>query len=81
MITVKVNKPKDMEAFFLKAKKDAGGTGITWSGDITKGQIVGRGIKGNYVVDTEHIIVHVTKKPPFLTKVRIEKEIVKYIST
>jgi len=81
MITIRTDKPKDMEAFFSKAKNDSKGNGITWSGDMSSGSIEGFGIQGNYIIDANYITVNITKKPPLISRALIEKEIVKYINT
>ena len=78
-MTVKVNKPRDMQALFLKAQKDAEKHGITWSGDMQAGRGEGFGFEGKYVVDENHIIVTVTKRPLFASKSRIEREVKSYI--
>ena len=79
-MTIKLARPKNLQALFTRATKDADEHGICWAGDMSQGHGSGRGFEGQYVVDGEHITVHVLKKPPLITKSRIEKAVQQYIS-
>ena len=79
-MTVTVNKPKDLQALFNRAKQDAEQHKITWSGDINQGHGLGFGFEGKYVVGVDTITVTVLKKPMLATKSRIQNEILKYVA-
>jgi len=79
-MTIKVNKPQDINALFLKAKEDAAKHNITWTGDIQQGHGSGFGFEGRYAVDESHITVTVLKRPLFASKSRIEREIKNYVT-
>jgi len=78
-VTIKVNKPKDINALFLKAKEDAQKHNITWTGDIREGHGSGFGFEGRYVVDENHIVITVLKRPLLASKSRIEREVKNYV--
>ena len=77
---IKVPKPKDLQALLDRAKSDADKHGILYEGDITAGHGSGMGFEGRYVIDADFIIIHVLKKPMFVSKAKIETEVKKYIS-
>ena len=79
-LTIKLPSPKNLSALFLKAKSDAEKHNITWAGDTKQGHGKGFGFEGSYTVDTDCITISVLMKPPFLSKARIEKEVMKYLS-
>ena len=73
-MTVKTDRPRDLQALFEKAKKDAEKHGIVWSGDINQGQGSGFGFEAKYVVDADSITVEILKRPLLVSKSRIERE-------
>ena len=79
-MTIKVSKPQNLQALYAKAIKDAAQHNISWTGDMQQGSGSGFGFEGSYVVDDEHIIIHVRKKPLLVSKSRIEKEVKEYVS-
>jgi len=78
-MTITVNKPKDINALFLKAKEDAEKHNITWSGDIHSGYGSGFGFEGRYTTDENHITITVQKRPLLASKSRIEREVKNYV--
>ena len=76
---IKVNRPKNIQALFLKAKEDAANRDITWSGDLNQGHGSGFGFEGRYVVDENHITITVLKRPLLASKSRIEREVENYV--
>jgi len=79
-MTIKINKPQDINALFLKAKEDAIKHNITWTGDLHSGHGSGFGFEGKYVVDENHITITVLKRPLLATKSRIEREVKNYVT-
>jgi len=77
---IKVTRPQDMHALYTRAKNDAEKHGIKWTGDMQQGHGSGFGFEGRYVVDANYITVTVLKKPLFVTKARVEREIKQYVS-
>ena len=77
--TIRLDRPKDLQAVFSKAKRDVDKRGISWSGDTQQGHCSGFGFEGTYVVDEGYITITVLKKPLFITKARIDKEIKRYL--
>ena len=78
--TIKIEKPKGLQAVISTAQKDAQKYNIVYEDDSNSGYCSGYGFEGNYVVDRDYIIICVKKKPAFVTKARIEKEVRKYIA-
>ncbi|MCL2201478.1 MAG: hypothetical protein FWB75_05885 [Oscillospiraceae bacterium] len=78
-MTIKVNRPENMEALYSRCKRDAEANGIAVTGDMHKGSAKGFGFEGSYVVDENFITITLAKKPPFISKSRIEKEISNYL--
>ena len=79
-MTIKLARPKNLQALFSRATKDADEHGIAWAGDMSQGHGSGRGFEGRYVVDADCITVYVLKKPALITKARIEKAVREYLS-
>ena len=77
---IRVDKPDDLQALFERATSDADKNGIAWTGDIKSGHGSGRGFEGTYTVDADGITIYVSKKPPFITKARVEMAVKTYIS-
>ena len=80
MLEIKIPKPKNVHSLFSTVKKDAEEKNISWTGDIHSGHGESRGFECSYVVDGDYVTITVTKKPPWVTKAKIEKEIKKYFS-
>lgn len=78
-MTIKIPKPKDLQALFSRAKSDADTHGISYSGDIHGGSASGMVFEGSYSVDADYITIHVRKKPLLATAAKIEAEVKKYI--
>jgi hypothetical protein len=78
-LTIKIPKPNDLQALFVRAKNDADTHGISYSGDIQSGNASGMGFEGHYAVDSDYIVIHVQKKPLFVSNAKIETEVKKYI--
>ncbi|MCL2409025.1 MAG: hypothetical protein FWC96_05350 [Oscillospiraceae bacterium] len=77
--TFKVDRPENLETVFSKAKSDAEKHNISWSGDIQRGKAEGSGFEGSYVVDSDGITICIIKKPAFVSKAKIEKEVRRYL--
>jgi hypothetical protein len=75
---IKVEKPPDLQAVVVKARDDAEKYNIVYEGDSNSGYCSGHGFEGTYVVDRDYIVIAVKKKPAFVTKARVEKEVRKY---
>jgi hypothetical protein len=80
ILTLKFIKPKDMQALFSRVKNEASQNKISWEGDIHSGHCTGRGFEGTYAADADYITISVLKKPPFVSKSRIEGAIKEYLS-
>jgi len=78
MMVIKIEKSKDFQTVISTAKKDAQKYNIVFEGDNKSGYCSGHGFEGTYIVDRDFIIICVNKKPAFVTKSRVEKEIRKY---
>ena len=78
-ITIKIPKPKNMQALFSKARIDAKKHNISWTGDIQQGHGAGFGFEGSYVVDGDYITICVLKKPPLVSKALIERKVKEYL--
>jgi hypothetical protein len=48
-------------------------------GDNNRGRCSGYSFEGTYAVGTDYITIDVRKKPIFISKARVEKEIRKYL--
>jgi len=79
-MTIKFDRPHDIQALFERATSDANKNGIKWAGDTRSGQASGRGFEGTYSVDEEFITIRLNKKPALITKSRVERAIKNYIS-
>ena len=78
--TIKIEKPKNLQAVLLRAKNDAKKHNIFYEGDTKNGHGYGYGFDATYAVNTDFITIDVEKKPWFVSKARVEKEIRKYLS-
>jgi len=79
-MTIRIDKPHDIQALFERATRDANEHGIKWAGDTRSGNASGRGFEGTYVVDNGFITIHLIKKPKLITKSRVERAVKSYIS-
>jgi len=78
--TIKIEKPKDLQTVISRAKNDAQKYNIFYEGGNNSGRCSGYNFEGTYVVDGDFIIIEIKKKPVFVTKAIVEKEIRKYLS-
>ena len=78
-MTIKIAKPDNLQLLFTKAARDADKHGIIWHGDINSGHGLGLGFEGSYLVDENYITINVLKKPLYVSKTRIEREINNYL--
>jgi hypothetical protein len=78
--TIKVEKPENLRAVVARLKNDAKRYNVFFEGGNYSGRGSGYGFDGTYVVDGNFITIDVRKKPVFITKTRVEKEIRKYLS-
>jgi len=79
-MTIQVNRPKDLQALYTRAKGDAEKHGIKWEGDLQQGHGEGFGFEGRYNVGVDCITVTVLKKPLLVSKTRIQNEVKKYVA-
>ena len=78
--TIKIEKPNDLQAVISRARNDTQKYNILYEGDNNRGSCSSHNFEGTYVVDGDFITIDVQKKPAYITKSRIEKEIRKYLS-
>jgi hypothetical protein len=77
-MTVRIKKPKNLHSAFSRARADAVKHKIAFKGDERSGSGSGYGFAGSYRVYSDFIEIVVEKKPVFVTRERIKREIVKY---
>jgi len=76
---IKIRKPQNLQALYVRAKNDAAKRGIKCTGDMHKGHGMGFGFEGRYTVGVDSITITVLKKPLLVSKSRIESVIKRYI--
>ena len=77
-LTITIKKPEDLRSALIKAKHDANKHNIVFEGNERSGNGSGYGFKGSYKVYSDSVEITVQKKPPVITKSKIEKAIEKY---
>jgi len=80
VLKIKIPKPNDLQALLARAKADADKHSISYEGDIVSGKASGMGFAGSYTVDSDFIIIHVKKRPLFVSDAKIETEVKRYIA-
>jgi len=78
---IKLTRPADLQALYLRAVKDAQAHNITWEGDMHQGQGAHRGFEARYEVTADEIIIAIIKKPLLISHARIRQEVQAYITT
>ncbi|MFP3153600.1 hypothetical protein LQZ18_04075 [Lachnospiraceae bacterium ZAX-1] len=76
----KAAKPIDLQKLLERGKTDAEKYSICFEGDLTQGKGAGYHFAGGYVVGADYITVRILKKPPFVSRARIEKGIRNYMN-
>jgi len=77
-ITIKVNRPKNIQAALAYAKTEAANHQITCTLHENHGNGSGHGFSGHYAIHPNYIEITVTSKPLWVTAATVEKKIREY---
>ena len=75
-----IPKPADIKKTAASTKKKIIDSGGTFSGDEKSGIFSGRGVEGNYIVESSVILITITKKPVFYPVAAVKSAIEDYFS-
>jgi len=79
-MTIKLNKPERLNEVLALAESAALQHGVNYTRDAMNGHGSGNGFAGQYTIESDHILVKITKKPFYVTESRIKKEVKDYWS-
>jgi hypothetical protein len=77
---MRIKKPTNFRAVFLKAKSDAVKHGIRFKGNERYGRGAGYGFTADYIVEADIIRINVKKKPLLVSEMMIRRAIEEYVT-